>query len=140
MDIRHEDQQRRQQLLTIVDRGNAEQLFVSVHSLDLLEFPRSSVAELLATVPPTAVSELGRSDRLRRRHRRSDRFHRLHGNEIQRHTADHRCRQGLVREDEDLARARRQSQPALCDRVSADERLRFRGEYIKAAYVLVTRR
>jgi hypothetical protein len=29
MDQRHDDQQRRQQLLTIVDRGNAEQLFVS---------------------------------------------------------------------------------------------------------------
>jgi hypothetical protein len=28
MDHRDEDQQRRQQLLTIVDRGNAEQLFV----------------------------------------------------------------------------------------------------------------
>ncbi len=29
MDYRHEDQQRRQQLLTVVDRGSAEQLFVS---------------------------------------------------------------------------------------------------------------
>jgi len=30
MDYRHEDQQKRQRLLTIVDRGTPDQLFVSI--------------------------------------------------------------------------------------------------------------
>jgi hypothetical protein len=33
MEYRHEDQQRRQQLLTIVERGNAEQLLVCIDEL-----------------------------------------------------------------------------------------------------------
>ncbi|CAF1473755.1 unnamed protein product, partial [Adineta steineri] len=46
MNLRHEDQQRRQQLLTIVDRGNAEQLFSFLQQFHRKPF--RSLAEVIA--------------------------------------------------------------------------------------------
>ena len=95
MEYRHEDQQRRQQLLTVVDRGNAEQLFVSAfwrcreHQSKQMLF----IEGISTSLSSTTVSKSSWSNGVRRCYRRSDRFHRLYGNQISRYTIDHRCRQ-----------------------------------------------